>query len=258
MARTPLVVGNWKMNTTVHEAVALVEQLRPALEDLAGVDCVVCPPFVALETLRERLVGSQLTLGAQNMYYEAKGAFTGEIAPPMLAGLVEWVILGHSERRQLFGETDDAVNRKVRAALDHDLQPIICLGETLAENEAGQTASVISRQLRGALAAVDRVEQVVLAYEPVWAIGSGRPATPEGANRVMGELRGLVADLYDDEAADGMRLLYGGSVTPTNFAAFMQEPHIDGGLVGGASLEAASFIGLARLAARTGGSTGPR
>lgn len=249
MPRTPMVAGNWKMNTTVAEALALADAMRADLQAIAGVDRVLCPPFVSLAALRERLGESPVRLGAQNMYHEAKGAFTGEISPVMLAELVDYVILGHSERRHIFGETDDAINRKVQAALAHGLRPILCVGETLAENEAGETRAVVGRQLREGLAGVAALDAVVIAYEPVWAIGTGRPATPEGANSTMAELRGLVADLYGAGAADGVRILYGGSVTPDNFPAFIALPDIDGGLVGGASLVAASFVTITQQAA---------
>ena len=245
--RTPIVAGNWKMNTTVAEAVALVEAMRDPLDAIAGAECVVCPPFVSLVAVRQALHGTALRLGAQNMYFEPKGAFTGEISPLMLAGLVDYVILGHSERRHIFGETDELVNRKVRAALAHGLRPILCVGETLAENEAGRTEEVVARQLRLGLAEVPSLDAVVLAYEPVWAIGTGRPATPEGANATMGTLRRLAREAYG-AAADGLRILYGGSVTPDNFAAFIAMPEIDGGLVGGASLNAEGFVAVARQA----------
>ena len=249
MARVPVVAGNWKMNTTVAEAVALVDALRDGLEAVAGVERVLCPPFVSLAAVRERLAGSALRVGAQNMYFEPKGAFTGEVSPLMLADLVDYVILGHSERRQLFGETDGLINRKLRAALAHGLRPILCVGETLAENEAGQTSAVVSRQVRAGLGGMPDLDRVVLAYEPVWAIGTGRPATPAGASAVMGELRRIVAELYGVQAADQVRILYGGSVTPDNFAAFMAAPEVDGGLVGGASLNAESFVAIALQAA---------
>jgi len=246
--RTLLVAGNWKMNTTVDEAVALVDAMRADLDAIDGVERVVCPPFVSLVAVREQLAGSAVRLGAQNMYFEPKGAFTGEVSPLMLAGLVDYVILGHSERRHIFGETDELVNRKVRSALAHGLRPILCVGETLAENEAGRTEEVVSRQLRLGLAEVPSLAGIVLAYEPVWAIGTGRPATPDGANATMGLLRRLARDLYGS-AADELRILYGGSVTPDNFAAFIAMPEIDGGLVGGASLNATSFVTIARQAA---------
>ncbi len=249
MARKPFVAGNWKMNTTVAEALALVDAMRADLEAIATVERVLCPPFISLAPLRERLAGSPLRLCAQNVYCEPKGAFTGEISPLMLVGLVDYVIVGHSERRHIFGETDDLVNRKVRAALAHGLRPILCVGETLAENEAGQTQAVVARQLRAGLAGVADVTRVVLAYEPVWAIGTGRPATPEGANAVMGDLRRVLADLYGTAAAEQVPILYGGSITPENFPGFIAQPAIDGGLVGGASLTPASFVAITRQAA---------
>jgi triosephosphate isomerase len=249
MARTPVVAGNWKMNTTVAEAVVLADALRDGLDGIVSVERVLCPPFVSLVAVRERLAASSLRLGAQNMYFEPKGAFTGEISPLMLAELVDYVILGHSERRHVFGESDELVNRKVQAALGHGLRPILCVGETLAEYEAGQTREVVTRQLRQGLDGVPKLDPVVIAYEPVWAIGTGRPATADGANTVMGELRALVAQLYDGAAADAVRILYGGSVTPDNFAAFIAQPQIDGGLVGGASLVAASFTTITQQAA---------
>jgi triosephosphate isomerase (TIM) len=249
MARTPMVAGNWKMNTTVAEALALANGLRADLEAVAGVDRVLCPPFISLAPLRDRMAGSTVRLGAQNMYFEPKGAFTGEISPVMLAELVEYVILGHSERRHVFGETDELINRKMAAALAHGLLPIFCVGETLAQFEAGRTREVVARQLREGLAGVADLGAIVIAYEPVWAVGTGRPATPEGANAVMGDLRAQLADLFTATSADAVRILYGGSVTPDNFLAFMAQPHIDGGLVGGASLVAASFITLTQQAA---------
>ncbi|HEY7064016.1 MAG TPA: triose-phosphate isomerase [Chloroflexota bacterium] len=244
-----MVAGNWKMNTTVAEAIALVEAMRVDLEAVVGVDRVLCPPFVSLAALHERLAESPVRLGAQNMYFEPKGAFTGEISPTMLAGLVDHVILGHSERRHIFGEDDTLINRKVQAAIAAGLRPILCVGETLAENEANRTHEVVSRQIREGLAGVADLAPVVMAYEPVWAIGTGRPATPEGANTVMGALRRLAGELYGAEAAAELRILYGGSVTTDNFAAFMGAPEIDGGLVGGASLNAQSFVTLVQQAA---------
>ena len=244
-----MVAGNWKMNTTIGEALRLIDAMRGELAALDGVDRVLCPPFVSLAAVRDRLAGSPLRRGAQNMYFESKGAFTGEISPLMLAGLVDYVILGHSERRHIFGETDDLVNKKMRAALAHGLRPILCVGETLAENEAGATKAVVARQLRLGLEGVRTLGSVTLAYEPVWAIGTGRPATPEGANATMGTLRRLAGDLYGAAAAAEVRILYGGSVTPDNFAGFMAMPDVDGGLVGGASLQAVSFVAIARQAA---------
>ncbi len=249
MPKTPMVAGNWKMNTTVGEAIALAEAMRPDLEAIAGVDRVLCPPFVSLAPLHDLLAESPVRLGAQNVYFEPKGAFTGEISPTMLVGLVDYVILGHSERRHVFGETDALINRKVQAALASGLRPILCVGETLDENEAGRTREVVGRQLRLGLAGVADLAPVVVAYEPVWAIGTGRAATPDGANAVIGDIRRLAGELYGAEAAAGLPILYGGSVTPDNFPAFMAAPEIDGGLVGGASLNPASFVTLTRQAA---------
>lgn len=249
MPRTPMVAGNWKMNTTVSEALALVRAMCADLEAIAGVDRLICPPFVSLAPLRDLLAESSIQLGAQNMYFEPKGAFTGEISPTMLAGLVDYVILGHSERRHILGEGDALINRKVHAALASNLRPILCVGETLDENETGRTLEVVSRQLREGLAGVQDLGDVVLAYEPVWAIGTGRAATPSGANAVSADLRRLVADLHGAKASAAIRILYGGSVTPDNFAAFMAESEIDGGLVGGASLNAESFVVLTQQAA---------
>src|SRR5919199_1729227 len=182
MSRTPIVAGNWKMNTTLAEGLALVDAMLPRLQSFGAVERVVCPPFVSLAAIAERLRGSDIGVGAQNMYFEPKGAFTGEIAPSMLQGLASYVILGHSERRQLFAEADELVNLKVRSAIAAGLVPILCVGETLEQNEAGETKRVVSRQVRAALYGVDDTSSVVVAYEPIWAIGTGRAATPEGAN----------------------------------------------------------------------------
>jgi triosephosphate isomerase len=237
------------MNTTVSEGLALVEAMRADLEAIDGVDRVICPPFVSLAALHDLLAQSPIRLGAQNMYFEPRGAFTGEISPTMLTGLTDYVILGHSERRHVFGEDDGLVNCKIQAAVASGLRPILCVGETLDENEAGRTLEVVSRQLREGLAGVNDLAPVVLAYEPVWAIGTGRAATAEGANAVMADLRRVAGELYGPEAASALRILYGGSVTLENFAGLMAAPDIDGGLVGGASLNAESFVALTRQAA---------
>ena len=247
--RRPIVAGNWKMNTTIAEGLALVDAMLPKLQTFDAVDRVVCPPFVSLSAIAERLRGTPIRLGAQNLYAEPKGAFTGEISAAMLEGLVSYVIIGHSERRQYFGEDDALVNRKVKAALGGGLAPIVCVGESLEQNERGQTQDVVSRQVRGALDGVDHVSAIVIAYEPIWAIGTGRAATPEGANATIGLIRRTVAEVAGAAVADGVQVQYGGSVTPDNFAAFMAAPDVDGGLVGGASLNAASFVTLARQAA---------
>lgn len=243
--RTLLVAGNWKMNTTVDEAVALVDAMRADLDAIDGVERVVCPPFVSLVAVREQLAGSAVRLGAQNMYFEPKGAFTGEVSPLMLAGLVDYVILGHSERRHIFGETDELVNRKVRSALAHGLRPILCVGETLAENEAGRTEEVVSRQLRLGLAEVPSLAGIVLAYEPVWAIGTGRHATPADAARVH---RAIRTELGRMGASAPVPILYGGSVNQGNVLSLLAEPEIEGVLVGGASLDPEGWgeiVGLA-------------
>src|SRR5919199_584579 len=204
MSRTPIVAGNWKMNTTLAEGLALVDAMLPGLQSLGGVERVVCPPFVSIAAVADRLRGTDIGVGAQNMYFEPKGAYTGEVAPSMLQGLARYVILGHSERRQLFSETDALVNLKVRAALAAGLVPILCVGETLQQNEAGETESVVSGQLRAALSDVSDVSSLVVAYEPIWAIGTGRAATAEGANATIGLIRRTLAELYSPEAADGV------------------------------------------------------
>lgn len=249
MTRTPIIAGNWKMHTTIAEAVALVDAMRADLQAIPSVERVLCPPFVSLAAVRERLHGTDVLLGAQNLYPERQGAYTGEISPLMLQGLVDYVIVGHSERRKYFGESDEFVAAKVRAALAHGLKPILCVGENLEENEAGRTLAVVERQVRAALDGLEALDGLVIAYEPVWAIGTGRPATPEGANAVCGAIRQIVADLRSAAAAAALRIQYGGSVSPENFPAFIAQPEIDGALVGGASLKAASFVAIVRQAA---------
>ncbi len=238
------------MNTTVPEAVALVDAMLDELPFINGVEKVLCPPFVSLDAVRSRVLGTGVLVGAQNAFWEPKGAYTGEVSMVMLAGLADYVIVGHSERRQYFHETDPDVNRKVRAALEAGLRVIMCVGESLAENEMGHTESFVEAQLRAGLADVESLDQLVVAYEPIWAIGTGRAATPELAGRVIGHIRGVVRSLVGDQA-DGLRILYGGSITPENFPPFMAHAEIDGGLVGGASLRADSFLTLARQAAET-------
>ena len=249
MSRVPIIAGNWKMNTTIQEATALVDAMRPRLEAVQGVEVVLCPPFVSLAAVRSHLQGGPILVGAQNMYFMDKGAFTGEISPLMLQGLAEYVIVGHSERRQHFCESDDLVAKKVRAALDHHIKPIMCVGERLAEYEAGLTEDVVTSQVKAGLAGVQSVAGLVIAYEPVWAIGTGRPATGAGANQVIGMIRGIVASMFGREAADAMRIQYGGSVSPDNIREFMEQPEIDGALVGGASLKADSFVQIVEQSA---------
>ncbi len=249
MARVPIIAGNWKMNTTLSEAVALVDAMKPQLEGIQGVEKVVCPPFISLAAVRDRLQGSSVLVGAQDMYFVDKGAFTGEVSPLMLQGLVDYVIIGHSERRQYFGETDDLVAKKVKAALDRGLKPIMCVGEKLLEYESGQTEEVVTRQVRGGLAGVQDPGGLVIAYEPVWAIGTGRPSTGEGANKVTAMIRGIVESILGSQAAAALRIQYGGSVTPDNIREFMDQPDIDGALVGGASLKADGFAEIVRQSA---------
>jgi triosephosphate isomerase len=242
--RTPIIAGNWKMNKTVAETVELIRALRESTADVEKVEMVVCPPFVSLMAAKDALAGSKIGLGAQNVYWEEKGAFTGEISPLMLKGLVTYVIIGHSERRQHFGETDATVNKRVKAALAHGLIPIMCVGETLAQREAGETAAVVSSQVSNGLAGfnAEEVKSIVIAYEPVWAIGTGRASTGEDANAVIGQnIRAPLAKLFGEPAAQGIRVQYGGSVTPANIEEFMGASEIDGALVGGASLKAPDF-----------------
>ena len=248
--RTPFIAGNWKMHKTIDEAVALVEELRSALQGVVGCDVAICPPAPSLATVREALAGSAIGLGAQNMYWEEQGAFTGEVSPLMLEGLCDYVIIGHSERRTIFGETDEMVNKKLHAALAHGLKPILCVGENLQQNQAGETTAYVSGQVRAAFSGVtaEQARTVTIAYEPLWAIGTGLPATGEGANAIIGgTVRATVATLYGDDVADGIRIQYGGSVKPGNIAEFMAQPDIDGALVGGASLRAADFAQIVRI-----------
>jgi len=251
--RVPMIAGNWKMNTTIREATQLVSEMRPLLDQIDNIDKVVCPPFISLAAVRELIKESSIKLGAQNVYFKEKGAYTGEISPLMLADLCEFVIIGHSERRQYFGETGEMVNKKILAAMGVGLKPILCIGERLEENEAGRTEEVVSEQLGSALAGVDYPGALVIAYEPVWAIGTGRAATGEQANETIGFIRRRIAKLYDDKIAHEMRILYGGSVTAVNAGEFMQQPEIDGALVGGASLNATDFVSIVQQASEIKG-----
>ena len=251
--RTPLVIGNWKMNGTLAEARSLAASVRDGLKRPGRVEVVVCPPFTALAAVSEVLAGSPIVLGAQNCHPEASGAHTGEIAPPMLVELgCRFVLCGHSERRHELGETDEQINRKVASAIRHGLTPVLCMGETAEERRQGLTFTTVEGQLRAGLAGLDGAAllKCVLAYEPVWAIGTGVNATPAQAAEVHGYLRGLVSEIGSKEIAQGIRILYGGSAKPENIDALLVEQDIDGGLVGGASLSAPSFIAIARKAAR--------
>jgi triosephosphate isomerase len=251
--RKPFVAGNWKMNKTIAEARALVSEMSPALGAVAGVEKVVCPPFMALFPVSALLAGTDIGVGAQDMHWEDRGAFTGEVAGVMVAEFCKYVIIGHSERRTYFGETDESVNKKTIAACSVNLIPIVCVGETLAEYESGLTAEVVYRQVRAGLQGLDPefTKQVVIAYEPVWAIGTGKASTAENANTVIRDLiRNPLAKMYGEKTAQVVRVLYGGSVTAANAAEYFGMPEIDGALVGGASLKVEEFLNIVRAAAQ--------
>ncbi len=247
--RIPFIAGNWKMYTTAEECVALCQAVRERTDAIAGVDKAVCPPFPFLERARDVLAGSSIGLGAQNVHWEEQGAYTGEVSPLMLQGLVDYVIIGHSERRQYFCETDESVNKRLTAALTHGLKPIFCVGETQEEREAGRTEEVLTRQVNQGLEGVAWTAACVVAYEPVWAIGTGLAASGEQANETIGFVRRLVAGAFGQELAQATRILYGGSVKPENAGEFLAQPEIDGALVGGASLDAEAFAEIVRVAA---------
>ena len=244
--RVPMIAGNWKMNTTVSEAIKLVNEMHPGLDEITNVDKVICPPFISLAAVKELIKGSSIKLGAQNLHFEERGAYTGEISPLMLAELCEFVIIGHSERRQYFNETGGIVNKKIRAALRTGLKPILCIGERLEENESGRTEEVVTEQLRSSLTGINYPSSLLIAYEPVWAIGTGKAATGKQANETIGFIRHNIAKLYSKEFAQDVLILYGGSVTAQNTAEFMNQPEIDGALVGGASLKANEFLSIVR------------
>ncbi len=248
--RRSFVAGNWKMNKTVAEATDLVRELLPELHYINSVEIVLCPPFTCIAGVGELIKDTGIGLGVQNLHWEAAGAYTGEISPTMAAELCRYAIVGHSERRTYFGETDETVNKKALAALMAGLTPIVCVGETLAENEAGQTADVVRRQVKLGLAGLkaEQMRDVVIAYEPVWAIGTGRAATPEGANAVHRDvIRIILSELFDKKTAEDVRILYGGSVTGDNAGELFAQSDIDGGLVGGASLKP-DFIKIVKAA----------
>ena len=250
MGRLPFMAGNWKMNKTVGEALDLVRELKASLSGVQGVEVAVAPPYTALYAVHKELVGSSIHLAAQNLYWEEKGAFTGEVSPLMLKEVgCHYVIIGHSERRQFFGETDETVNRRIKAALAQSLKVIFCIGETLKEREEGKTFSVIERQVDGGLRGLGEREMknMVIAYEPVWAIGTGKTATPEQAEEVHRFIRGRLEKLYSRGVSEDIRIQYGGSVTPENVQGLMTQPNIDGALVGGASLRAESFSKIVRF-----------
>ncbi len=249
MSRKIFVAGNWKMNTSLAEGVALVEAIKSEMGDETGVDMAVCPPLVYLSAVSKAVAGSSIALGAQNMYFEDNGAFTGETSSAMLKDVgCTYVILGHSERRHVMGEDVALINKKVRKALADGLLPILCVGELLEEREAEKTTDVVTRQIKLGLADVSREDaaKVTIAYEPVWAIGTGVTASPDQAQEVHEMIRGLLAEMYDAELADGLRIQYGGSVKPSNAAELLGKSDIDGALVGGAALKASDFAGIAR------------
>jgi triosephosphate isomerase (TIM) len=253
--RRPILAGNWKMHMTITEATDFVRSIRRGLNDIRGVDRVLCPTFTTLPAVKDLLSATQIGLGAQNMHWEEKGAYTGEISPRMVQELCQYVILGHSERRAYFGETDEQVNRKIKAALARGLTPIVCVGETEEQHDAEQTEEVVGGQIRDCLAGLtaQEVTQLVVAYEPIWAIGTGKAATAAGAGSVIGlTIRGTISTLYHEDTAQAVRVQYGGSVKPDNIAEFMAHPDIDGALVGGASLKP-DFVELVRIAAETSG-----
>ena len=245
--RKPIIAGNWKMYKTVHEAKTLVSELSAAVKDVTDVEAVVCPPFTALNAVIATVQGTNIAVGAQNMHWEDQGAYTGEVSPVMLKEMgCKYVIIGHSERREYFAETDENVNKKAKAAFKHGLLPIVCVGEKLTQREQGITEQVIKTQVEGGLAGLekDQVAQLVVAYEPVWAIGTGKTASNEDAQQVIGFIRGVIVQMYGQELADKVRIQYGGSVKPDNIAGLMKQKDIDGALVGGASLDAKNFAGI--------------
>lgn len=251
--RKPIMAGNWKMHKTVGEAVDFVTRLQEELGDWERTEVVVAPPFVALAPVAERLDGNTIALAAQDCFWEEEGAYTGEVSAPMLRGVgCRYVIIGHSERRAYFSETDETVNKKVKAVLSHDLYPIICVGESLEERERGDTFTIVERQVKEGLKGLDEaaVQKIVVAYEPLWAIGTGKTATPEQAQEMHAFIRGLFTALFNPEGAQVIRIQYGGSVKPDNVDELMAQPDIDGALVGGASLAVDSFARIVRFEMR--------
>lgn len=249
--RKNIVAGNWKMNKTVTEAADLVNNIKPDLSEIRDVDIILCPPFTCLKQVSEAITGTHLDLGAQNMHWEPSGAYTGEVSAEMLRELFcHYVILGHSERRAYFHETDEIVNRKAKAALAANLRPIICVGETLEQRESGDTEAVVGTQVRGSLAGLSEKDLLdsIVAYEPVWAIGTGKTASPEQAQEVHAFIRGIIKEIADEAVAQSIRIQYGGSVKPSNAEELFEQQDIDGGLIGGASLEPSSFVDIVRAA----------
>ena len=244
--RKAIMAGNWKMHNTIEEAVKLVEDLKPLVKD-SKCDVVVCPTFVCLQAVLKAAEGTNIKVGAQNMYFEEKGAFTGEVAPRMLEAMgVHFVIIGHSERRQYFNETDETVNKKLKAAFSHNIKPILCVGESLEHRESNVTEEVIESQIKLDMQGLtnQQVEELVIAYEPIWAIGTGKTATADQANETIAFIRSVVANLYGSSIAEKVRIQYGGSVKPSTISEQMGKSDIDGALVGGASLQASDFAGI--------------
>jgi triosephosphate isomerase len=245
--RKPIIAGNWKMHKTLSEAVSFVEEVKGLIPSAEKVDSVICAPALFLERLVQAVQGTDLKIGAQNMHFAESGAYTGEISPVALKDIgVTYVIIGHSERREMFAETDETVNKKVMAAFTHGLTPIVCCGETLEQRESSQTNEIVGAQVEKALEGLtkEQAKQVVIAYEPIWAIGTGKSSTAEDANAVCGHIRSVIAKKFSQEVADAVRIQYGGSVKPNNIKEFLAQEHIDGALVGGASLEPQSFLQL--------------
>lgn len=256
MSRTPIIAGNWKMNKTVSESVDFVKALEPEIAQYGNVDRIVAPTFLAVPSVATALTGTDLKVSAQDAHWEASGAFTSQISVDMLTEFVDYVIIGHSECREYLNETDENVNKKAKALLAKGIQPIIAVGESLAQNEAGETESFVSGQVRGALAGIsaDEMANVIIAYEPIWAIGTGKSASGEVANNIIGgTVRKTVRNLYGDSVADAIRIQYGGSVKPNNMEEYMSQPDIDGALVGGASLQVDAFTELIAIASRVKG-----
>jgi triosephosphate isomerase (TIM) len=240
--RVPMIAGNWKMNTSLAEALKLVNDITAGLAGLDKVEKVVCPPFISLAGVFAQLKGTVLKVGAQNVHYEDKGAFTGEISAAMLKDLCTYVIIGHSERRQYFQETDEIVSKKIKAVIKHSLKPILCVGENLGQYEAGQTQEIVINQIKNSLSGIDNIDTLTVAYEPIWAIGTGKAASGLQAQATIKIIRAQLASQYSLSAADKVRILYGGSVTAANIQEFAAQPDIDGGLVGGASLKSEEFL----------------
>jgi triosephosphate isomerase (TIM) len=245
--RKPIIAGNWKMHKTLSEAKSFVEEVKSLVPSNERVEAVICAPALFLERLVEAANGTDVRIGAQNMHFEESGAFTGEVSPVALSDIgVDYVILGHSERREMFNETDEAVNKKTLKAFQHNLIPIVCCGETLEQREAGQTNELVGNQVRIALSGLseEQAKQTVIAYEPIWAIGTGKSSSASDANEVCAHIRSVVAEQFSPEVAEAIRIQYGGSVKPTNIAEYMSQPDIDGALVGGASLQAQDYLQL--------------